>query len=156
VNRWIKDADSKLVAGRKKEARAMYQKVYEKDPQNTFGKSDMAFVKMVSLMVDQDDDAKRQQAFNKIKEFEALFPNSEHQDYYTLIRATLAADLGDTNAAHKLLEEFPNRFPDSKYKQLAYDTWKSLPPVKKESTSKQIASKETPIKKSEKKKKAED
>jgi thiol-disulfide isomerase/thioredoxin len=158
IERWSKDADSKLLSGRKKEARAMYQKVYEKDPKNQFGKSDMAFIKMVSLMVDQDDDALRQKALNKIKEFEALFPDSEHKDYYTLIRATLAADLGDTNAAHRLLETFADRFPDSKYQKLAYDTWKSLPPVKKD--TKVASSKDSSSSKksssSDKKKKAED
>jgi hypothetical protein len=135
----------------------MYQKVYEKDPKNKFGKSDMAFIKMVSLMVDQDDDALRQKALNKIKEFEALFPDSEHKDYYTLIRATLAADLGDTNSAHRLLETFADRFPDSKYQKLAFDTWKSLPPIKKE--TKVASSKDSSTSKkasSEKKKKSED
>lgn len=135
INRWIKEADSSLISQQKKKARAMYQHVVEKDPENKFGKSDMAFIKMVSLMVDEDDDALRRMAYNKIKEFEARFPDSEHKDYYTLIRATLAADLGETNSAHKLLENYTERFPDSKYQKLAYDTWKSLPPVKKETAS---------------------
>jgi len=136
VERWLKIADTKLINNVKKEARAMYEHVVDKDPQNRFGKSDMAFIKMVSLIVDDDDDAKRRKAYNKIKEFESRFPTSPHKDYYTLIRATLAADLGETNAAHKLLENFPDRFPDSKYQKLAYETWKSLPPVKKETTIK--------------------
>lgn len=157
IERWTKDADSKLLAGRKKEARAMYAHVYEKDPTNKFGRSDMAFIKMVSLMVDQDDDALRQKALNRIKEFEALFPDSEHKDYYTLIRATLAADLGDTNAAHRLLESFPDRFPDSKYQKLAHDTWKSLPPVTKETAKATMKDSSSSSKKSsDKKKKAED
>ncbi len=135
VARWIKDADTKLIGQRKREARAMYGHVVEKDPENKHGKTDMAFIKMVSLMVDDDDDALRLKAYNKIKEFEARFPDSPHKDYYTLIRATLAADLGEINSAHKLLENYTDRFPDSKYQKLAYDTWKTLPPVKKETSA---------------------
>lgn len=135
IERWMKDADGKLVSERKTEARAMYSKVVEKDPKNQFGKSDTAYVKMVSLIVDKDSDPLRRQAYNKIKEFEARFPDSDHKDYYTLIRAILAADLGETNEAHKLLGTYADRFPDSKYLKVAHDTWKSLPSAKKESAS---------------------
>jgi hypothetical protein len=141
IERWMKDADTKLVEAhkenspqRKREARAMYNKVVEKDPDNKFGKSDMAYVKMVSLIVDRDSDLLRRQAYTKIKEFEARFPKSDHKDYYTLIRAVLATDLGETNEAHKLLGNYAERFPDSKYVKMAHDTWKALPPVKKESS----------------------
>jgi thioredoxin-related protein len=130
---FFKEADAKLVAGKKKEARALYEHVVDKDPDNSHGKSDVAFVRMVSLIVDQDDDALRKKAYNRIREFEARYPNSKHKDYYTLIRATLAADLGDTNAAHRLLDEFATRFPESKFQKQAHETWKTLPPVKKES-----------------------
>lgn len=140
IERWIKDADGKLVNGRKKEARAMYSKVVENDPENKFGKSDMAYVKMCSLIVDRDSDLLRREAYSKIREFEARFPKSEHKDYYTLIRAILAADLGETNEAHKLLGNFPDRFPDSKYSKIAHQTWKDLPPVKKESSKKATTS----------------
>jgi thioredoxin-like negative regulator of GroEL len=140
ITRWMKDADTKLVEAhkanspqRKREARAMYNKVVEKDPENKFGKSDMAYVKMVSLIVDRDSDLLRRQAYTKIKEFETRFPKSEHKDYYTLIRAMLATDLGDTNEAHKLLSDYSDKFPDSKYGEMAAETLKALPPVKKDS-----------------------
>lgn len=143
VERWMKDADTKLVeahksqsAQKKREARAMYNKVVEKDPKNEFGKTDMAYVKMVSLIVDRDSDLLRRQAYTKIKDFEARFPESEHKDYYTLIRAMLATDLGENAEAHKLLGSFPDRFPDSKYLKVAHDTYKSLPAVKTVSSSK--------------------
>src|SRR5690606_10300751 len=89
IDRWMKDADSKLVSDRKKEARAMYAKVVENDPKNQFGKSDMAYVKMVSLIVDRDSDLLRREAYSKIKQFETRYPDSDHKDYYTLIRAIL-------------------------------------------------------------------
>lgn len=143
VERWMKDADTKLVEAhktqstqKKREARAMYNKVVEKDPDNQFGKTDMAYVKMVSLIVDRDSDLLRRQAYTKIKDFEARFPDSGHKDYYTLIRAMLATDLGETNEAHKLLGGFSDRFPDSKYQKVAQETLKSLPSSKGDSGSK--------------------
>lgn len=139
INRWLKDADSKLVDGHKKEARAMYSKVVENDPKNISGKSDMAFIKMVSLIVDRDSDLQRKEAYQKIREFEARYPDSEHKDYYTLIRAILAVDLDEITEAHRLLATFASRFPDSKYAKMAHDNWKSLPPVKKDSSKKSSA-----------------
>lgn len=130
--RWMKDADTKLVDGRKKEARAMFSKVVENDPKNISGTADMAFIKMVSLIVDKDSDLQRREAYNKIRQFEARYPESAHKDYYTLIRAILAVDLGEINEAHRLLGPYPDRFPDSKYLKLALKTWKELPPAKKE------------------------
>jgi len=142
IFRWMKDADTKLVEShktqsvqRKKEARAMYNKVVEKDPENKFGKSDIAYVKMVSLIVDSDSDLLRRQAYNKIKEFETRFPDSGHKDYYTLIRAILAADLGENSEAQKLLGNYSERFPDSKYIKAAQENYKSLPSSGKSSKS---------------------
>jgi hypothetical protein len=139
VDRWMSDAENKLVAARKKEARAMYTKVVDNDPENKSGKSDIAYVKMVSLIVDKDSDLQRREAYSKIKEFEARYRNSEHKDYYTLIRAILAADLGEISEAHRLLGTYAERFPDSKYCPLAHKTWKELPPVKKDSDKKKAS-----------------
>jgi thioredoxin-like negative regulator of GroEL len=130
VARWYKDGDDKLLAGRKKEAHAMYAKIVERDPENKHGKADIAFIKMVSLIVDRDDDALRKRAHEKIKEFSARFPTSTNKDYYTVIRAMLAADLGEVNEAHALLDNFPNDFPNSRYTDMAHEAWKDLPPAK--------------------------
>ncbi len=127
VERWFADAESKLMAGYKKEARAMYAKVVERDPTNKFGKSDLAFIKMVALMVDREDDQLRRAAHAKIKEFLKRYPNSPHKDYYTVVRAMLAADLGDYAEAHALLDRFPEEFPESRYQDLARTVWQELP-----------------------------
>lgn len=127
VDRWMKDGDAKLVAGHKKEARAMYSKIVDSDPKSKNGQTDLAYIKMVSLMVDKDDDAVRNQAYKKITEFANRFPNSRHKDYYTVIRAMLAADLGKNVEAHSLLDDFPDRFPDSSYAKMAHETWQALP-----------------------------
>lgn len=129
IERWIKDADSKLVAGKKREALAMYTKVVNEDEKNVSGVADRAFIQMVALIVDRDDDKLRQKAYDKITEFSARFPNSPHKDHYTVIRAMMAADLGKYNEAHSLLDDFPDRFKNSRYAEMAYDTWKSLPPA---------------------------
>lgn len=131
IERWMADADKHLKAGRKREARAMYNKVLENDKENRFGRSDLAFIQKAVLTVDADDDALRRQAYALIKEFKARFPNSPREDHYTVMRAILAADLGKTDEAHSLLDNFPERFPNSRFKDLAYQTWKGLPPVKK-------------------------
>lgn len=141
ISRWMKDADTKLVDAhksgnvqRKREARAMYNKVVEKDPENKFGRSDMAFIKMVSLIVDRDSDLLRRQAYTRIKEFEDRFPKSDHKDYYTLIRAILAADLGESSEVRELLADYQERFPESKYTEMAKDTLKSVSGSKKNSS----------------------
>src|SRR5690606_34177235 len=148
IVRWMKDADTKLVEAhksgnvqRKREARAMYNKVVEKDPENKFGRSDMAFIKMVSLIVDRDSDLLRRQAYTRIKEFEDRFPKSDHKDYYTLIRAILAADLGESTEVRKLLADYPERFPESKYTDMAKDTLKSVSGSKKDSSKSSADSK---------------
>lgn len=130
IQRWMKDADAKLNQGKTNEARAMYAKVVEHDPTSKHGMTDLAFVKMVSLMVDRDDDRLRNQAYQKITEFLSRFPQSANTDYYTVIRATLAADLGKNDEAHALLDDFPVRFPQSKYTPTARQIWKSLPAPK--------------------------
>lgn len=130
VNRWMRDGDAKLRDERKREARAMYEQVYEADPKNEFGLSDLAFIRAASLIVDQDDDALRRRAYDRIKEFPAKFPTSKHQDYYTVIRAMLAADLGENEEAAKLLFDFPERFKESRYGEMAYDLWNSVKDAK--------------------------
>lgn len=127
IEEWFADAESKLVAGYKKEARAMYAKIVERDPSNKFGKSDLAFIKMVALMVDREDDQLRRAAHAKIKEFLKRFPESANKDYYTVVRAILAADLGDYAEAHALLDRFPEEFPNSRYQDLARAVWEELP-----------------------------
>lgn len=141
IERWMNEADSKLVEAhktnnvqKKREARAMYNKVVEQDPENKFGKSDMAYVKMVSLIVDRDSDLLRRQAYTRIKEFETKFPDSSHKDYYTLIRAMLATDLDEITEARDLLSGYADKFPSSKYQQVAEETLKSLPSGKKVSS----------------------
>lgn len=144
VQRWMKIGDEKLVAGYKKEAHAQYAKIVERDPKNTSGQTDLAFIKMVALMVDRDEEALRKQAYDKIKEFEARFPNSTNKDYYTVIRAMFAADMGRYTEAHSLLDDFPTRFPNSRYIEMAHETWQELPPAGRDrqesSTSKPSAS----------------
>lgn len=127
VEKWFADAESKLMAGYKKEARAMYAKIVERDPENKFGRSDLAFIKMVALTVDREDDNLRRTAHAKIKEFLKRYPNSPHKDYYTVVRAILAADLGDYAEAHALLDRFPEEFPGSRYEELARSVWQELP-----------------------------
>lgn len=127
IERWFQDAESKLLSGYKKEAQAMYAKVVNSDPTNMSGKSDLAFIKMVALMVDRDDDLLRKKAYDKIREFLARYPNSPYRDYYTVVRATLAADLGNYAEAHALLDRFPEEFPNSRYEELARTVWQSLP-----------------------------
>jgi thioredoxin-like negative regulator of GroEL len=127
IKRWLKDADSRLKEQQNKEALAMYTKVVEADQKNISGVADRAFVQMVALMVDRDDDSVRQRAYDKITEFTARYPDSKNMDHYTVIRAMLATDLGKTNEAHSLLDDFPDRFPKSPYAELAYKLWRSLP-----------------------------
>lgn len=127
IERWFQDAETKLLSGYKKEAQAMYAKVVNSDPTNISGKSDLAFIKMVALMVDRDDDMLRKKAYEKIREFLARYPNSPYRDYYTVVRATLAADLGNYAEAHALLDRFPEEFPNSRYEELARTVWQSLP-----------------------------
>jgi len=127
IDKWFADAESKLMAGYKKEARAMYAKIVERDPTNKFGKSDVAFIKMVALMVDREDDGLRRAAHTKITEFLKRFPDSPNKDYYTVVRAILAADLGDYAEAHALLDRFPEEFPESRYQDLARSVWQELP-----------------------------
>ena len=130
INRWMRDGDSKLREDRKREARAMYEQVCEADPKNEHGFSDLAFVRAASLIVDQDDDALRRRAYDRIKEFPGKFPNSKHMDYYTVIRAMLAADLGEKEEAAKLVFDFPERFKGSRYGEMAYDLWNSVKDAK--------------------------
>lgn len=130
IKRWMTEADAHLKAGRKKEARAMYGKVVREDKENRHGESDRAYIQMVMLSVDSDDDGLRRVAYSEIKRFKALFPESDREDHYTVMRAILATDLGFTDEAHSLLDTFPTRFPNSQFKALAHRTWKSLPPVK--------------------------
>gem|GEM_PF-615244 len=127
IENWFADAEAKLMAGYKKEARAMYAKIVDRDPENKFGKSDLAFIRMVALMVDRDDEQLRVAAHEKIKEFLKRYPNSPHKDYYTVVRAMLAADLGDYAEAHALLDRFPEEFPNSRYQDLARSVWQDLP-----------------------------
>ncbi|MGB9691131.1 MAG: thioredoxin family protein [Candidatus Sumerlaeaceae bacterium] len=127
IEDWYADAENKLVAGYKKEARAMYAKIVERDPTNKFGKSDIAFIKMVALMVDREDDQLRRTAYVKIREFLKRFPDSPYKDYYTVVRSILAADLGDYAEAHALLDRFPEEFPNSRYQDLARSVWEELP-----------------------------
>lgn len=131
AERWMKDGDEKLRSGRKKEARAQYAKIVETDPSNQTGYADIAFIKMVSLMVDRDDPVLRQEAYSKISEFLARYPNSPHKDYYTVIRATLAIDLDRTDDAAALLQDFPTQFPQSRFTEMAYKLWTSLPATKR-------------------------
>lgn len=151
IERWIKDADTKMQTGRKNEARAMYSKVVENDPKNVHGHSDLAYIKMVSLIVDRNDDFLRKQAYEKIKEFPTRYPQSTHQDYYTLIRAMLAQDLGESDEAYSLLQDYPARFPNSPYADMAYQTWKSLGNSGEKPESKKSASKSGSSSKSQKK-----
>lgn len=127
IEAWFADAEAKMKAGYKKEARAMYAKIVERDPENKYGKSDLAFIRMVAFSVDRDDDEQRRAAHAKIKEFLKRFPNSPHKDYYTIVRAILATDLGDYAEAHALLDRFPEEFPDSRYRDLARSLWEELP-----------------------------
>ena len=131
AERWMKDGDEKLRSGRKKEARAQYAKIVETDPSNQTGYADVAFIKMVSLMVDRDDPALRQEAYSKISEFLARYPNSPHKDYYTVIRATLAIDLDRTEEAAALLQDFPAQYPQSRFTEMAYKLWTSLPATRR-------------------------
>ncbi|MCX7624924.1 MAG: thioredoxin family protein [Candidatus Sumerlaeaceae bacterium] len=127
IEGWFADAETKMKAGYKKEARAMYAKIVERDPENKFGKSDLAFIRMVAFTVDRDDDEQRRLAHAKIKEFLKRYPNSPHKDYYTIVRAILATDLGDYAEAHALLDRFPEEFPESRYRELARSLWEELP-----------------------------
>lgn len=131
VSRWMKQAEANLTAGRKREARAMYAKVYENDSRNRYGSSDRAYIQVAALTVDSNDDALRNQAYTRIREFPARFPNSACEDHYTVIRAILAKDLGDTDEAHSLLDRFPQRYPRSRFIEFARKTWEGLPPVKR-------------------------
>ncbi len=135
----MKDANKKLLEGRKKEAGSAYFAIVKRDPSNQFGMSDTAFIKGVSLIVDADDDALRRKAHNMIKEFDKRFPNSTHRDYYTVIRATLAADLGETEEAARLLYDFPERFKDSRYSEMAYKMWNEVKSAAPKSASKPAA-----------------
>jgi thiol-disulfide isomerase/thioredoxin len=134
AERWMKDGDEKLRAGYKKEARAQYAKIVETDPANQTGYADVAFIKMVSLMVDRDDQSLRQEAYSKITEFLARYPDSPHKDYYTVIRATLAIDLDRTDEAIALLQDFPTQFPNSRFTSMAHQLWTSLPAASKPQT----------------------
>ena len=139
VKRWFADGDAKLRQGMRKEACAMYGRIVDRDPKNTQGLTDLAYIKNVSLMVYEDDDGLRRQAYARIRDFPARFPDSAHTDYYTVIRATLAADLGETEEAAKLLQDFPDRFKDSRYAPLAFSIWnevKDAKPGAKKSTAK--------------------
>jgi hypothetical protein len=140
VAQWFEDAETKLKAGYKKEARAMYAKIVERDPENKFGRSDLAFIKMVALMVDREDDELRRAAHAKIKEFLKRYPDSPHKDYYTVVRAILAADLGDYAEAHALLDRFPEEFPNSRYQELARSVWQELPKDAKSLQKRPVAS----------------
>ncbi len=135
VRRWMEDADGHLKAQRKKEARAMYAKVVDADPENRFGRSDLAFIQRAMLMVDVDDDALRKQALAEIRKFKKRFPNSTRKDHYAVMHAILAADVGETDEAHGLLDTFRQDYPNSRFKDLAYQTWEQLPPVKSKSKS---------------------
>ena len=135
ITRWMKDGTAKLRDGRKREARAMYEQVYEADPKNTFGQSDLAYLRATSLIVDKDDDALRRKAYDRIKEFPSKFPESKHKDNYTIIRATLAIDLGEKEEAAKLLFDFPERFKDSRYADTAYSLWNSVKDAKSSTKS---------------------
>jgi len=135
INRWMKDGTAKLRDGRKREARAMYEQVYEADPKNVYGQSDLAFLRATSLIVDKDDDALRRKAYDRIKEFPTKFPDSKHKDNYTIIRATLAIDLGEKEEAAKLLFDFPDRFKDSRYADTAYTLWNSVKDAKSSTKS---------------------
>ncbi len=130
INRWMKDGTAKLRDGRKREARAMYEQVYEADPKNIYGQSDLSFLRATSLIVDKDDDALRRKAYDRIKEFPTKFPDSKHKDNYTIIRATLAIDLGQKEEAAKLLFDFPDRFKDSRYADTAFTLWNTVKDAK--------------------------
>jgi thiol-disulfide isomerase/thioredoxin len=140
IQRWMKIGDEKLVAGLKKEAHAQYAKVVDRDPANARGMTDLAYIKMVALMVDRDEEALRQQAYDMIREFEARFPDSRNKDYYTVIRAMFAADLGKYAEAHALLDDFPTRFPNSRYIEMAHETWQDLPPASRDSSTRNSSS----------------
>lgn len=135
INRWMKDGTAKLRDGRKREARAMYEQVYEADPKNDHGQSDLAYLRATSLIVDKDDDALRRKAYDRIKEFPTKFPESKNKDNYTIIRATLAIDLGEKEEAAKLLFDFPDRFKDSRYADTAYTLWNSVKDAKSSTKS---------------------
>ncbi|MBX7244182.1 MAG: thioredoxin fold domain-containing protein [Candidatus Sumerlaeaceae bacterium] len=131
VASWMKTGDDMLKNGRKKEAAAMYRRIYETDVDNVHGKSDIAYIKWCALIVDRDDDQLRKSAYDSICQFIARYPNSEHKDHYTVIRAMLAVDLGKTDEAHSLLDDFLTRFPDSRFKDMAHKLWQDLPAATK-------------------------
>lgn len=139
IQRWMKDANSKQKADHKREARAMYAKIVEADPSNQFGQSDLAYIKMVALMVDRNDDNLRKQAYEKIKEFLVRFPESKYRDYYTVIRAILAADLDKFDEAHSLLDNFTRKYPNSQFADLANSTWEDLPKARSKSAKEKIS-----------------
>lgn len=107
----------------------MYRKVWESDPENKFGLSDLAYIQWCGLIVSQDDDGLRREALAKISEFEKLFPGSPHLDSAVFIRATLATDLGRVDEAHRLLQDYPQRFPNSRRIPAAFQLLRDLPPL---------------------------
>jgi hypothetical protein len=129
VKAWNDDARSLLRNNQKPEAKAMFQKVWESDPENKFGMSDMAYIQWCGLIVSSNDDGLRREALARISEFDQRFPNSPHKDSAVFIRATLATDLGKVDEAHRLLQDFAERFPNSRRNRDAFDLLRSLPPL---------------------------
>jgi hypothetical protein len=129
IRSYNEDARNLFRADQKAEAQAMFRKVWESDPENKFGLSDLAYIQWCGLIVSRDDDGLRRESLARITEFESLFPGSPHLDSAVFIRATLATDLGRVDEAHRLLQDFPQRFPNSRRIPAAFQLLRDLPPL---------------------------
>lgn len=107
-------------------ARALCAEIVREDPKNKSGVADMAYIMFTSLTVSRNDAVLRRQAYARICEFDARYPGSPNRDYYTIVRAAMAQDLGKNDEAIRLLRDFPTSFPNSKRMSLARDAWDKL------------------------------
>lgn len=120
------EAQKMLKEQYKPTARAIYAAIVRDDPENKSGVADMAYLRCISLMVTRNDEVLRRQAYARVCEFDQRYPKSDNRDYYTMMRAVLASDLGNKDEAMRLLSDFPNRFPNSSRLPQARAEWGKL------------------------------
>lgn len=95
-------------------AAALFQQVWEADPENVHGRSDLAYIRWCSFTVTKNDEGLRRIALAQIRQFAERFPNSQHGDRAQFVEAVLLEDLGRVEEARRLFEEFPTNFPQSR------------------------------------------
>ena len=120
------EAQKMLKEQYKPTARAIYAAIVRDDPENKSGVADMAYLRCISLMVTRNDEVLRRQAYARVCEFDQRYPQSNNRDYYTMMRAVLASDLGNKDEAMRLLSDFPSRFPNSSRLPQARAEWGKL------------------------------